>query len=112
MPHYDFECKKCKHVYDDIAPFDETNKYPGVCCPECGSKKKIKLMSGCNYAFSQPQGTDRWNSESGGHDYRFKHNLPKVIKERRDAELKSHMGASPYSKINDLDKDSSWGKVK
>lgn len=108
MPRYDFECKKCNHVYDEIVPFDETNKYSGVACPECGSKRKKKLLTGCNYAFSQPQGTDRWNSESNGHDYRFKHNLPKVIKERQEAEMRSHMGSSPYNNINDLDKDSSW----
>lgn len=112
MPRYDFECKKCNHVYDDIVAFDETNKYSSVKCPECGSKKKSKLISSCNYAFGQPQGTDRWNSESNGHDYRFKHNLPKVIKERRDAELRSHMGGNPYNNINDINKDSSWGKVK
>lgn len=112
MPRYEFECKKCKHVYDEITPYDETQKYPKVVCPECGSKRKIKLISTCSYTFSQPEGTDRWNSEANGHDYRFKHNLPKVIQERQEAELRSHMGSSPYNNINDLDKNDAWGDVK
>jgi putative FmdB family regulatory protein len=112
MPNYDFECKQCSRVYDCIAAYDETGKYPSVKCPECNSKKKTKLMSSCNYAFSNPVGTDRWNSESSGHDYRFHHNLPKVIEERRRAEEKSLMGSNPYNEINDLNKDSSWGEVK
>jgi len=112
MPNYDFECKQCNRVYDCIVAYDETGKYPSVKCPDCNSKKKNKLMSSCNYAFSNPVGTDRWNSESSGHDYRFHHNLPKVIEERRKAEEKSLMGSNPYNNIDDLNKDSSWGEAK
>ncbi|RTK93297.1 MAG: zinc ribbon domain-containing protein [Neisseriaceae bacterium] len=112
MPKYDFECKKCKCTYEELAPFDKTGKYPDVTCPECGSKSKEKVMSSCAYTFANPVGTDKWTSESQGHDYRFKHNLPKVIKERRDAEIASKMGKQPYKHIDDLNKDNSWGEVK
>lgn len=112
MPRFDFLCKKCDEVYDDFVPHDEKGKYPGVICPHCGSKRKKKLLSVPNFQFAQPEGTDRWNSESTGHDYRFHHNLPKVIDERRRAEEASHMGSSPYNSINDLDNDAAWGEVK
>jgi putative FmdB family regulatory protein len=97
MPFYDFECKKCKHIYDDLVPCDPTGKYKGVKCPECGSKKKTKLAAACAFQFANPEGTGRWNNETTGHDYRFKTNLPKVLKERKEAELASHMGSNPYS---------------
>ncbi len=96
MPLYDFECKKCKKTYDDLAPYDETGKFPSVKCPHCGSKKKAKLASAVNFTFTNPVGTDRWNSGATGHDYRFKHNIPKVKKERQIAEALSHMGSDPY----------------
>jgi hypothetical protein len=51
-------------------------------------------------------------SDSTGHDYRFKHNLPSVIKQRRDAELASKMGASPYRKIDDISSGKHFGDVK
>jgi putative FmdB family regulatory protein len=96
MPLYEFECKSCNKPYDEIARYDETGMYKDVECPHCGSKEKDKLISACNYAFTNPVGTDKWNSESTGHDYRFKHNIPKVKKEREMAEVMSQMGTSPY----------------
>jgi hypothetical protein len=60
-------------------------------------------MSACGYAFAQPQGTDRWNSDSGGHGYRFNHNIPKVKAERAMAEALSHMGADPYTDTSAAD---------
>lgn len=106
MPFYEFECNKCKLKYDDlVVSYDETGKWPTVKCPECGSKKKTKLMSNCQFNFANPEGTDRWNSQSTGHDYRFKHNIPKVKKEREMAEALSHMGSSPYKSIDDTPLD-------
>lgn len=104
MALYDFECKNCNKVYDELAPFDKSGEYPNVECPHCQSKDKIKMMSACNYAFANPVGTDKWNSESTGHDYRFKHNIPKVQKERQMAEAMSQMGTDPYgSTDNDIE---------
>lgn len=115
MPIYNFECKnkKCGHLYEDLVSYDETGKYKGVKCPECGSAKKVQHMTACNFMFSNPVGTDRWNSETSGHEYRFKHNIPKVMAERQAAEMASHMGPTGgYNEINDLDNDASWGEVK
>jgi putative FmdB family regulatory protein len=96
MPCYEFECKKCQHRYDEIVAFDKTEKYPTVKCPECGSGRKEKLISPCQFAFANPIDTDAWNSDSTGHDYRFKHGIPKVKQERAIAESLSHMGTNPY----------------
>ena len=112
MPNYDFECKKCKETYNEIVPYDETGKYKGVKCPHCGSKSKIKLISNVNFNFSNPVGTDRWCSESQGHDYRFHHNLPNVKKEVENAKKKSHVGANPYNHIDDVSTGKYFGKVK
>lgn len=101
MALYDFECQKCGKTYEEFTPYDETGKYKSVKCPECGSKKKIKLMTSCQFNFANPVGTDRWNSEATGHDYRFKHNIPKVKAEREMAEAMSHMGANPYGDAGD-----------
>lgn len=111
MPFYEFSCNRCETVYEELCSHDPKGKYPGLKCPKCGSKSKTKLMSTCNYAFANPEGTDRWNSESGGHDYRFNHNLPKVIAERQNAAEKGG-NASPYNKINDLNNNDVWGEVK
>ena len=96
MPIYEFECKNCNKNYEDLCKFDETEKYKDVECPRCESKKKIKLISASRFAFSNPEGTDRWNNTSTGHDYRFKHKIPAVKAEREVAEALSHMGSDPY----------------
>lgn len=111
MPNFSFSCKKCGRNYTDIVPFDPKGKYGDVRCPSCNSKSKTKLMTTCSFAFAQPEGTDKWNSEAAGHDYRFKHKLPKVIEERQNAELKNK-GALPYNEINDFNNDDAWGDVK
>jgi len=81
-----------------------------VSCPNCSSSKKEKLISSCSFNFSNPVGTDRWNSQNSGHEYRFKHNLPNVIEQRKRAEI-AQKTISPYNHIDDLNKNSSWGKV-
>lgn len=104
MPFYLFQCKKCDTEYEELCSYDETKKYPGVCCPECGSKSKTQLPTTCNFQFAQPEGTDRWNSDSTGQDYRWKAKyLPKALKERQMAQQMSHMGATPY--VDNSEKD-------
>ena len=66
-------------------------------------------------SFTNPVGTDVWNSESKGHDYRHNFNVDRpggVRDQRKNAKENSHMGSEPYSPINDIDSDSSWGEVK
>jgi hypothetical protein len=98
----------CNIIFDEFTSYDETGGYPSVICPKCGSDKKEKLASACNFNFSNPVGTDRWNSENSGHDYRFKHNLPSVIEQRKKAEIASKSPNAPYNEINDLNKNEAW----
>jgi len=100
----------CESFFDEFSAYDETGEYSKVSCPNCGSNKKEKIISACSFNFSNPVGTDRWNSENSGHDYRFKHNLPSVIEQRKRAEIASKSGSSPYKEINDLNKNESWTK--
>lgn len=105
MPNYDFECSDCKKKYSDLVKYDPTDLYSDVFCPFCKSNQKIKLANSCNFNFSNPVGTDRWTSDSTGHDYRFKHNIPKVKAERKMAEQLSHMGSNPYGDSDDIEMD-------
>lgn len=109
MPIFDFECE-CGELYEELVA-GLAEEYPSVICPKCGSDKKIKLMSACSVSFVQPEGTRRWIG-SGGHDYRFHHNLPKVIEERKQAELASHMGQTPYRNIDDIHHGKHFGEVR
>ena len=107
---YEFKCSDCEEVYEEMcSSYDETGVYEFVNCPKCGSSKKVKLITGCAYKFANPVGTDKWNNS---HDYRFKHNLPNVLKEREEAERKSHMGAHPYNEIDDVSSGKYFGDVK
>lgn len=114
MPTYVFQCKKCDHLYEELTSYDSTGKYKGVKCPACRSARKEQRVGRVAFQFTNPVGTDRWNSESTGHDYRFHHNLPNVIEQRKQAELRSHMGGGEeiYRSIDDLNKDQSWGEAK
>lgn len=115
MPTYSFECNKCQNAWEELADFDKTGKYKGVSCPKCKSKSKTKLLTSCRIQFTNPVGTDVWNSESAGHDYRHKFNMdrPGGVKDQRSfAEQNSHMGSQPYAHMNDLDADTNWGEVK
>lgn len=90
---YEFQCKKCNKEYTELCAYDETGKWAKVKCPECGSKKKEKLISACTFTFAQPEGTDLFNNSQ---DYRWKKKfLPKALAERQEAEALSHMG-NPY----------------
>lgn len=109
MPTYSFVCKKCGEEYDDLCSYDPKGKYKGVKCTECGSASKTQQATTCGFQFTNPEGTDRWNSETSGHDYRFKTNVPKVIEQRKQAELASHMGANPYADTSAKDIDMDTG---
>jgi putative FmdB family regulatory protein len=102
MPLYEFSCNKCTAEFDALASYDDTGLYVSVICPKCGSHEKTKIMSMFAFNFTNPVGTDRWNSDSQGHGYRYKTKAPQVAAERALAEATSHMGSTPYSNINDM----------
>lgn len=104
MPIYEFHCKKCDEDYEALTKFDETSKYKTVSCPNCGSKSKEKLVSETRFNFTNPIGTDRWCSDSMGHDYRYNYNLPNVRRERELAE-KQLKGDKPYKDLDEPTKE-------
>jgi putative FmdB family regulatory protein len=58
MPIFEFKCKNCQHVFEELV-FSSNSSAEEIICPECGEKKADKLMS----AFSS-SGTS--SSGSGG----------------------------------------------
>ena len=44
MPLYEFECKKCEHVFDKILTIKEMETVK-LACPQCGSDDIRKLIS-------------------------------------------------------------------
>ncbi|OBQ45794.1 FmdB family zinc ribbon protein [Halodesulfovibrio spirochaetisodalis] len=42
MPLYDFECQKCKEIFEEIASSDCTS---GETCPACGSTETVRMVS-------------------------------------------------------------------
>lgn len=109
MPMYEFRCKKCDHIYQELTKHDPDGKYSTVKCPECGSKRKEMLVGGGNFNFANPVGTDRW---CNSHDYRFYHNLPNVRAQRAAAEAASK-GDNPYpEEIDDISCGKYFGEPK
>ncbi len=108
MPIYTFQCKKCEITYEELTSYDKLGKYKKVSCPECGSKSKKKALDNFEFNFTDPVGTDRWQS----HDYRYYYNAPNVRKQREAAEKASHVGPTPYNKIDDVNTGKYFGEVK
>jgi len=93
MPLYNFQCKKCNHIYEELVKHDKSGKYPAVKCPECDSKSKIKLMSlPATAIFKNPEGCDKW---CNSHEYRAKYRAEEGKELRSKAEKASHVG-NPY----------------
>ena len=109
---YEFECKKCGEVYEEfVKAIDPTGKYKNVKCPKCSSTRKIKLISAVKHNFVNPEGTGKMNT----HEYRAKHAIEKpggAKDQRKYAEEHSHMGSSPYPRIDDIGSGKYFGEVK
>ena len=94
---------------------DKNSSVKSAKCSSCGSKSKTEIVGCPSVKFANPVGTDRWNSESKGHDYRFKYNMDKpggTRDQRKAAEKASRVGAEPYRKIDDVSSGKHFGEVK
>ena len=115
MPRYEMKCENCQEIYDvwsSISKKEDSVKEAS--CPKCNSAEKSEIF-GCSVKFANPVGTDRWNSESKGHDYRFKYNMDKPggpRDQRAAAERASKVGKEPYRKIDDISSGKHFGEVK
>lgn len=109
MPTYRFECKKCNCQYEDLVAYDETGKYKTVKCPECKSKRKEKIATSCqDVLFDNPMGS---KMKGSSWTYRGGHFMEKAKDTRRRAEAASHMGATPYSSIDDISNNNYIGQI-
>ena len=43
MPIYEFQCRKCGEVFEQL--FFPSDKTRGIVCPSCGAEDPCKLMS-------------------------------------------------------------------
>lgn len=100
MPVWDFSCKKCKHIFEELVSCDNISK---VKCPKCNSKTE-KMVNTCGVKFGIPQESSKWDNFG----YRAGHNYAAAEEERRQAESRSHMGTTPYKEIDDLNNDATW----
>ena len=46
MPIYEYRCKKCNHVFEELQKMGEGNE--SLVCPACKEPRPDKLMSCCN----------------------------------------------------------------
>lgn len=116
MPRYEMKCNGCGEVYDVWSSMSSKESAVAAAgCPSCGSVEKHEMFGCPAVSFSNPVGTDRWSSESKGHDYRFKYNMdrPGGPKDQRAAAARaSKVGARPYRKIDDISSGQHFGEVK
>jgi DNA-directed RNA polymerase subunit RPC12/RpoP len=97
MPQYTFKCLKCSRCYTELAEWDETNKYKGVKCPHCKSKKKERTFDyNVNCTFGNPKESSKWDNFG----YRAGYNMEGAKNDRRKAAAKSHMGIDPYPNMS------------
>lgn len=93
IPVYNFKCLKCACSYTELTSWDETEKYKGVKCPNCKSKKKKRTFDyDISCAFTNPKESSKWDNFS----YRAGYNMETAQSDRRKAASKSHMGTNPY----------------
>lgn len=115
MPRYEMQCS-CGEVYDIWSKIAEKeNVVKESVCPKCNSKEKTEIYGCPSINFTNPVGTDKWNSDSQGHDYRFKYNMDKpggTRDQRLAAERASKVGSEPYRKIDDISSGKHFGEVK
>lgn len=102
MPFYEYKCKSCDKTVEMFCSMQEKESKLAELKCECGKpiSANDESLGAAGYAFADPIGTDRWVSDSHGHDYRFKYNLPNVLREREMAERNSHMGKTPYGCVD------------
>lgn len=116
MPRYEMKCEKCDEVYDVWSSMaSKESSVASAECPSCKSLQKTELIGCPSVSFANPVGTDRWNSDSRGHDYRFKHSMDKPggpRDQRAAAARASKVGPNPYRKIDDISGGKHFGEVK
>ena len=47
MPIYEYRCKKCNHVFEELQKINEGNE--DLVCPACREPRPEKLLSCCSF---------------------------------------------------------------
>lgn len=91
MPLYSFICQKdnCNSRFEVLCKFSEIDK---VCCTVCNSECVKQQITTPSVHFAMPQGSTKWDN----FNYRAEYNMEKARKDRRNAEMLSHVGQTPY----------------
>lgn len=90
MPIYEFYCKNCDNVFEDLCVLDQKSCH----CPTCQKKSSKKILTNCDFTFKNPLGTKKFERFT----YKAGYNLEKAKKERITAaeSLKNPLLRDPY----------------
>ncbi len=56
MPIFEFKCKNCNHVFEELV-FSSNSSSEDIICPACGDKNADKLMSAFSSSGSSLMGS-------------------------------------------------------
>lgn len=116
MPIYEVKCVNCEFIYEVFSSMSKKEEnVKKARCEKCNCEDKEEIVGAPSFKFSNPVGTDRWGSDSKGHDYRHNFNMDRkggVRDQRKMAEENSHVGPSPYNNIDDISSGKHFGEVK
>lgn len=95
MPIYEFECKRCHQVFEELCSFEDTQT---LTCPACSSKRLQRVLAGnaVTAMFKDPRGT----SKADNFDYMAHHNYQKAQQESRAARQAAGKYANPYKPVD------------
>jgi putative FmdB family regulatory protein len=107
MPTYEYECKKCGHVYEEVLQISERENKNGK-CPKCGSIKKEKLITSIQFKVRWGRGRGYTQSQRMGIADAFRKKKKYKNKECTEVEMDDEM----REKIYDEDGNVTYKKPK
>lgn len=100
MPVYEYQCKKCGHVFDREHPIGEKKKYR---CPDCSSAKTQKIISAVGVIFKGSGFYATDNRKSNGSDSGMK--TTKVPSDKSENKKKSNKVVDSVSETTQASKN-------
>lgn len=96
MPIYEYECRKCKIIYDLYCPMKDMKKY--LICRECG-KRATRFYEGQSFRIDMDEPTGKFYHNVGNDKSSALRWHDGAVKATEDA-LKFDSGVSPYSRMS------------
>ena len=91
MPLYEYECKKCGHIYDEVRKIDE--RYD-VKCPECGSEESRILLTNSRPPVKFPEGV--WDIGMTSQHISSRRQLKEAMAKHNDTSDEFHQSYAKY----------------